>query len=575
MQLPVATTFQAYKHLFRLLSRHRNKYLLALFCQILSAIGLVAVPAIAGKIVDNWNSGYTVIWQLAITTLVVGLLGALFGILGNYKTSIVSQLVFADMRDELVDSLINLPLSQVEAAGSSDLLGRTSHDIENIQFFVRFGVVKFIQVFLMLIWILIIAFLLSPLAALPMILGVPLVFLILIWYVPRAIPANTAISTYWGRISALATEASTSGITIDSFGINETHRKNLDEAYRRTLLFDGYSAYLRHWLIFVIVLATFMPVVLCALWGIWIYQQELISAGTVSAIVLYTFQLRSPISEGAYWYDEFQRAAVSFKRVFGLSEILTQEVELQSEPVNRELKVESVNFSYLPGKTVLHDVNLTIKPGERLAIVGASGSGKSTLARLIMGISKPDNGYVTLGGVDVSIIRESKSKQSMLIVTQENHIFVGSIADNLLLVSPNASEDELVKALKQVQAWNWVQELPEGIHTKVGSDGMHLPESQNQQLALARIVLLNPHTLILDEATSMIDPAGARALEKSLNAVLAGRTVITIAHRLWSAQDNDRVVVMDNGRIIENGSHDELLKQDGHYKHLWELWSSE
>ena len=239
------------------------------------------------------------------------------------------------------------------------------------------------------------------------------------------------------------------------------------------------------------------------------------------------------------------------------------------------MTVDGVRYAYREGQDVLHGVSLDLRPGERLAIVGPSGAGKSTLGRLMAGVDGPRTGRITVGGVPLVDLELDALRGQVALVTQEHHVFVGTLEDNLRLPRPAATDEELLAALDAVDALTWARALPDGLATRVGSGGHALTEAQAQQVALARLVLADPHTLVLDEATSLLDPRAARHLERSLGAVLTGRTVVAIAHRLHTAHDADRVAVVDAGRVHELGSHDELLAADGSYAALWRSWRDE
>jgi ABC-type multidrug transport system fused ATPase/permease subunit len=217
-------------------------------------------------------------------------------------------------------------------------------------------------------------------------------------------------------------------------------------------------------------------------------------------------------------------------------------------------------------------VSLDVKPGERVAIVGATGAGKSTFSRLLAGIYSPRRGSVLIGGVPLHDMRLEQLRRQIALVTQEHHVFVGTIRENVALATPEASDEQVDAALDAVNAMDWVRALPQATGTVVGAGGFPISPAQAQQLALARLVLADPHTLILDEATSVLDPRAARRLERSLAAVLRGRTVIAIAHRLHTAHDADTVVVMENGELTEHGSHDELVALGGAYTSMWDAW---
>ncbi|MFN2626676.1 MAG: ABC transporter ATP-binding protein, partial [Mycobacteriales bacterium] len=228
-----------------------------------------------------------------------------------------------------------------------------------------------------------------------------------------------------------------------------------------------------------------------------------------------------------------------------------------------------------PGHDVLRGVTLELRPGERLAIVGPSGAGKSTLGRLMAGIDGPREGRIDVGGVPLVDLTLGQLRGEVALVTQEHHVFVGTLAENLVLARPEATRDQLESALHAVDALEWATALPDGLDTVVGSGGHPLGEAQSQQVALARLVLADPHTLVLDEATALLDPRAARHLERSLAAVLRGRTVIAIAHRLHTAHDADIVAVVEDGRVVELGSHDELMERAGAYRDLWHSWRAE
>jgi ABC-type multidrug transport system fused ATPase/permease subunit len=300
-----------------------------------------------------------------------------------------------------------------------------------------------------------------------------------------------------------------------------------------------------------------------------------LSVGAATTVILYVRQLVDPFDELVSWLDEIQVAATSMARIIGIESVPDDRTPTGAAPVDDTITARDVRFGYRTDREVLHGISLDLVPGERLAIVGPSGAGKSTLGRLLAGIDGPTSGSVTVGGVPLMGLSMETLRGEVALVTQEHHVFVGTLRDNLILARPGADDAQIEAALASVDALEWAMGLPDGLATDVGAGGVELTQPQSQQLALARLVLADPHTLVLDEATSLLDPRAARHLERSLASVVSGRTVVAIAHRLHTAHDADRVAVVEDGRISELGSHTDLLARRGPYSALWRSWRSE
>jgi ABC-type multidrug transport system fused ATPase/permease subunit len=323
-------------------------------------------------------------------------------------------------------------------------------------------------------------------------------------------------------------------------------------------------------------IAYLLPTVATLLFGGWLYTRGSVSLGEVTAATLYVQMLIDPVDRIVSILDELQVGAASLSRLLGVAQVPDDRVATGAQPVGEKLDAADVRFSYVDGRDVLHGIDLSVGVGERIAMVGPSGAGKSTLGRLLAGIHPPRTGSVTVGGVGLTELPLDDLRGHVALVTQEHHVFVGTLRENLALAAPPGAGDEAIwSSLAAVDADDWVRALPLGLDEVVGSGGRALTAAQAQQIALARLVLADPHTLVLDEATSLLDPRAARHLERSLGAVLQGRTVVAIAHRLHTAHDAHRVAVVDGGRITELGSHEQLMASGGAYADLWNSWRAD
>jgi ABC-type multidrug transport system fused ATPase/permease subunit len=410
--------------------------------------------------------------------------------------------------------------------------------------------------------------------AVPCVLGVPPLVIGLRWYLARAKDGYLRESASYSAINATLTETVEGARTVEALGLGEERITAVDDDIANSFAAERYTLYLRTVFFPSMELSYLIPTVATLLLGGYLYTQGQVSLGDVTAAVLYVQMMIDPVDRIVAILDELQMGAASLARLLGIAQVPDDREVSGARPVGEKLDAEDVRFSYVDGRDVLHGVDLSVEVGERIAMVGPSGAGKSTLGRLLAGIHPPRTGSVTVGGVGLVELPLDDLRGHVALVTQEHHVFVGTLRENLALAAPPGSgEDDIRGALAAVDALDWADALPEGLDTVVGSGGRAVTAAQAQQIALARLVLADPHTLVLDEATSLIDPRAARHLERSLAAVLHGRTVIAIAHRLFSAHDADRVAVVEDGVISEFGSHDELVAAGGSYAALWDSWN--
>lgn len=574
MKLPIADTATVRAYTGVLFRKHRRPLILIAVLHTLAATAGLAGPWLLGMLVDAVTDGTTAGY---INTLIaigaVAVLAQTVLIRFAQRASMVfGEEVFAELREEFIEKVTALPLSVVERAGTGDLVARTTNDVNKLQHAVRFGVPRVIVAVVTISLTIVACLVLSPVVSLAMFIGVPTLLLIVRWYLKRATPAYQRESAAYAVLNGTITESVEGARTVDALRLGRRRMGRVDadlrEAFEaekvtlrlRTILFPGIDA------TFVLAPAAVL------LWGGYLASEGYVTVGAVTTIVLYTYQITGPVWELIFWVDEIQVAATSLARIVGVQLVEPDRESRPGTPVDEDIASRGLTYAYREGHNVLHGIDLDLAAGERLAVVGPSGAGKSTLGRMLAGIHPPTDGTVTVGGVPLIDLPLEELRGHVALVTQEHHVFVGSVADNLRLAQVDADAAALERALRAVDAWEWVQALPEGLDTEVGSGGASLTPAQAQQIALARLVLLDPHTLVLDEATSLLDPRAARHLERSLSAVLSGRTVVAIAHRLHTAHDADRVAVVDGGRITEIGPHDVLVAAGGDYAALWHSW---
>lgn len=571
--LPVATPAQVRAYARRLTLAYPRGLGLALGLHGLAAVSGLAAPRLLGGLVEDVSRG-TSTWAVDRVAIALAVFIVAQGVLLRYAVYASARLgekVLARLREEFVDRVLELPLSTVERAGTGDLITRTTRDVDVLSRSVRHAVPETLIAIVTGVVAIGALVLVGPLTALPCLVGVPLLWAGTRWYLARARDGYLRENAAWGAVTAGLTETVEGARTVEALRLQRRRVERTDADIAGSWAAERYTLGLRTVWFPMVEVGYVLPVVATLVVGGLLYTRGLASLAQVTAATLYVQQLIDPLDRLLSWIDELQVGGASLARLLGVSKAREEPPAVVARPADEQIIAHDVRYAYRAGHDVLHGVDLRLRPGERLAMVGPSGAGKSTLGRLIAGILRPRTGSLEIGGVPLADLPLEELRWHVALVTQEHHVFKGTVRDNLLLARPQASPAEVDKAIVAVEA-HWVRDLPDGLDTQVGTGGLALSPAQAQQLALARLVLADPHTLVLDEATSLLDPTAARHLERTLSAVLHGRTVVAIAHRLHTAHDADRVAVVENGRIAELGSHDELIARAGSYAKLWESW---
>ncbi|MEU9167209.1 ABC transporter ATP-binding protein [Streptomyces sp. NPDC048420] len=568
--LPTATPPRTRAAVAELLRPHRVLALTAFAVMVgATAVSLLVQPLL-GRIVDLAAERGSVDAITATAALLVAVAVAQ-GLTTGLGLSLISRLgetTLARLRERFVERALGLPLERVEKAGAGDLTARVTADVSLIADAVRSALPELARSLLTIVLTLGALALLDWRFLLAALLAVPVQVLTARWYVARAVPlyADQRVAAGAQQQQLLDTIGGTA--TIRAFRLEREHTERVTErswsvvelTLRGLRLVLGFYSRLH--------IAEYLGLAAVLTTGYWLVRQGSASIGTATAAALYFHSLFGPVNAALALLDDAQSATASLARLVGVTD---QPAPAQGQFVARsatEVTVRGLSHAYRPGHPVLHDLDLTIRHGERVALVGASGAGKTTLARLIAGIQEPTSGTVLVGGLP-----PDGNSGAIALITQETHVFAGPLADDLRLARPDATDDELRAALDTVEALSWAEALPDGLDTVVGDGGHRLDGARTQSLALARLILADPALVVLDEATAEAGSAGARALEKAVARAVDGRTALIVAHRLSQAAVADRIVVMDGGRIVESGTHDELRAAGGPYATLWEAWS--
>jgi ABC-type multidrug transport system fused ATPase/permease subunit len=578
VQLPIANSATVLAYAKVLIREHRRALARMLSLYALAAV-MALVPAWVIGEITNFAS-YHQLTERKITDyvgllVIASLAYAVLTYFARRRSYVLGETVFAQLREEFLQSVLALPLAEVERAGTGDLLSRTTNDMESLSRTVRFAVPEWLVAILQAVLTMGAMLLVSPLASVASLVSLPVLFFSTRYYLRYATPGYRRERMSYATMSGSVAETAEGARTIDAHRLGPRQVTRIEDNVRESFYSEMYTLLMRMIWFPTVEGAFALAVAVTLAWSGWLAINGHVSIGAATTVTLYVVQINDPLDRIVSWLDEIQIGQTSLARLVGVSVVHDDRPTSGPEPTNETITLDDVRYAYREGHDVLNGVSLVVRPGERLAIVGPSGAGKSTIGRLIAGIDAPRSGSVRVGDVELAQMPLAALRRHVALVTQEHHIFIGTVRDNLALARPESSDAEIEGALAAVDALEWVQLLPEGMGTELGTTGYPITPAQAQQLALARLVLSDPHTLVLDEATALLDPRAARHLERSLSAVLEGRTVIAIAHRLHTAHDADRVCVVVDGVVAELGTHDELVALNGEYAALWSSWRNE
>ncbi|MBO5742917.1 MAG: ABC transporter ATP-binding protein [Clostridia bacterium] len=529
-------------------------------------------PAIQGSSIDAIKNGQ---WHLLSNLLIWLLISygvhTLFSLFQSLLSARLSQSIVRSLRYDLFKKIDNLSIAYLDTHSNGDVMSRLTNDVDNISNTVFQSLGSLISGVLTIIGTVAIMFWYCWQLTL-----ITLLTVLLTVFVTKKMSAKMRTvyrkrSKVLGRLNGEAEEMITGYKTVVAYN-KEDYIINEFSGISEELMKEGIKAEILGGSMGPIMnsISNLSFVIVAAFGGYFAYT-GLITIGVISAFIIYAKQFSRPINEIATLYGSLQTAIAGAERVFELIDNPDEDNSgsLKMENIKGELSFENVDFSYVPGKQVLYDFNLKVKPGEKIALVGATGSGKTTVVNLLMRFYPIDSGKILIDGNSIYDISRDELRKKTAIVLQDTVLFSDTILNNIKYARPDASEEEVINAAKMANIHSYINKLPQKYNTVLKRAGASLSQGQRQLITIARAILANPEILILDEATSSVDTRTERKIQDAMVNLMHQRTSLIIAHRLSTIRDADKIVVMDKGRVVEIGNHDELLNKKGYYYNLY------
>jgi len=564
---------------FRLLRPWRWQLVAVSLFVLVQAALMTAGPALISFGIDEGVSkGDVDTVTLASLLFIAAAVGAyVFGRAAIYGVSKVGEAFLLDLRRRVFHHIMGMSMGFFDRTRTGLLVSRMTADVEALQDLISQGLAVFVVSAVLVIATLVAMFLLSWQLGIVVLLMSPILVIATVWYRRMSSRAYLRVrDRVSGTLTAL--QEGLAGVRVIQ-AFDQTDRTVGDfidtsrEQYRTSVGAERITATYNG----IIQLVQGLTLALIVGLGAYFASDGAVTVGIVTAFVLYLNNLYEPIQQLTQVFNTLQQAAAALHKLYGLLDTPFDLVEPDAPkqlPASGDLVVDHVGFRYAPAlPQVLRDVSLMLESGRRLVLVGPTGAGKSTLAKLMARFYDPTEGTISFGGVDLRDVDEASLRTAIVVIPQEGFLFTGTIRDNLRLAAPAATEDRIRAALDHLGLVERFERFPDGLDTRVETRGTNFSAGERQLVSVARAALVDPSVLVLDEATSSLDPGTELLLDQALERLMAGRSVVVIAHRLTTAERADLVAVVDEGRLVELGTHAELVAREGRYATLYSSWS--
>lgn len=571
---------QILNRVFSYVGRYKIHLVFSLLLAVVSVAGTLYVPVLLGNVIDfivdkgnvDFDSIIPVLIKVCIIVGVVALSQWIMNVLNNKITFGVVK----DMRDKAFSKIEKLPVSYIDSHPSGEVVSRVIADVDQFADGLLMGFTQFFTGIITIIGTLVFMLSINFWITVVVVIVTPLSFVIASFVAKKTYKMFKLQSETRGEQTAFIDEMIGNAKTVDAYSHSEENLKTFDEINERL---KGYSMKAVFFSSITNPATRFVNAIVyaaVALFGAVLAvktEQQAITVGVLAAFLSYASQYTKPFNEISGVVTELQNAFACAGRLFELLEEKEvppdKENAIELKTVDGKLELKNICFSYVENKKLIEDFNLSVKPGQRVAIVGPTGCGKTTLINLLMRFYDVNSGNIIIDDNDYDNVTRKSLRQNFGMVLQDTWLKSGTIRDNIKMGAPDATEEEVIEAAKKAHSHSFIKRLPEGYDTLIGEDGGSLSQGQKQLLCITRLMLCKPPMLILDEATSSIDTRTEIRIQKAFAALMQGRTTFIVAHRLATVKEADVILVMNNGRIVEQGTHKELLALNGFYTNLY------